>query len=127
MNKTMEILNKEKFILTETIERINNFQRTIPIEDTRLRQVFKLNNFDFTSIPVPLKDVVFGEKYMYCSWGKNSGIVRALSDEEEYGICVEFIHTGEQDILFTHEKYKKLYRLPMLPQNLRDSINTIHL
>jgi len=108
----MEILNNEKIMLTERIERIKEFQRSIPNEDIVLIQKFKENDFDFTTKPVALKDVIFHDKYMYLSDRGTTGIVRALSDEEEYGICIEYIANGQQDILFTHETNKKLYRLP---------------
>jgi len=54
--------------------------------------------------------------------GETTGIVTVLSDEEIYGIIIEFTRDKIQDILFKEESNKKLYKLPLLPRNLREMI-----
>ena len=62
---------------------------------------------------------------MYLPGSGTTGLVRAYPSDYESGINVEFIETGEQDIIFTEETHKKLYKLPTLPKNLSDSIKQL--
>lgn len=119
------ILQHNRNLGIEKQRRIQKFKQTISEEDKRLLKLFHWSQFTKAE-PVSLKDIVFGEKYMYLAgMGEICGIVRAFPSEDEYdyGLCVEFIENGEQDIIiFTEETEKKLYKLPLLPRILRESI-----
>lgn len=104
----------------EKRERIERFQRTVSDQDKQLTRLFNWSQFTQEQ-PVEPKDIVFGEKYMYLPGG-TTGIVRAYPLDDDSAINVEFIGTGEQDIIFPPETHKKLYRLPTLLRNLSDSI-----
>jgi hypothetical protein len=118
-----ERINHNRQFAIEKRERIARFRQTVPDEDKQLTQLFNWRQFREEQ-PLEPKDVVFGEKYMYLPGG-TTGIVRAYPLDDESAINVEFIETGEQDILFPQETQKKLYKLPILPQNLSDSIKQL--
>ena len=108
-----EILNLNRKIEIERQKRIQNYQRTVSEDDIKLTKIFFWDHF-LDKEPVALKDIEFGNIYMYLPGSGTTGIVRALSDQEEFGINVEFIVNGEQDIVFPEETRKKLYKLPIL-------------
>ena len=116
-----ERINHNRQLAIEKRERIERFLRTVSDQDKQLTRLFNWSQFTQEQ-PVQPKDIVFGEKYMYLPGSGTTGIVRAYPSDDESGINVEFIETGEQDIIVTEETHKKLYRLPVLPKNLSDSI-----
>lgn len=117
-----ERISYNRKIGEEMIAREKKFKETVSEEDKMLEKVFHWTQFEHDT-PVKLKDIVFGEKYMYMQCdGLSTGVVRSLSSEPQWGIGVEFITTGRQEILFEGDPEKKLYKLPTLPKNLSDSI-----
>ena len=118
--QTRERIKHNRQFAIEKRERIERFQQTVSVEDKQLTRLFNWRQF-IEEQPVEPKDIVFGEKYMYLPGG-TTGIVRAYPTDDDSGINIEFIETGEQDIIFPKETQKKLYKLPILPQNLSDSI-----
>jgi hypothetical protein len=117
-DKQVEILNHNRI----NYEKRNRIIQEMTQEDKILGSIFNWSIF-MNEEKVSLKDVIIGEKYMYLLGpGETTGIVTALSDEETYGIIVEFTRDKIQDILFKEESNKKLYKLPLLPRNLREII-----
>lgn len=113
--KQQEFLNHNRKAAIERQCRIQKFKQTVSNEDKELIKVFSWDQF-IKETPVELEELVFGEKYMYLPGSGTTGIVRAYPTEDDSGINIEFIATGEQDIIFSKETHKKLYKLPILPK-----------